>query len=118
MVSKISSSIKMVSKISSSIKMVSKISSSKSLYDVLNLEKTATSAEIKKAYYRLALIHHPDRSGDPKEFQQIGRAYEILSNEASRHIYDETGIIPEEGDGFADLQERFKSMFARVTKAD
>jgi len=61
-------------------------------YEILEVAPTADLMEIKKAYRRLALQHHPDRnqgSAESKErFQQIGEAYEVLSNEIQRKQYD------------------------------
>jgi DnaJ-class molecular chaperone len=49
-------------------------------YNILGLTPTATPDEIKKAYRKLAMVHHPDRGGDPKKFQEISEAYEALKN--------------------------------------
>jgi len=62
-----------------------------SLYDTLGLQRTADAAEIKKAYKKRALEHHPDKSGDAEKFKEIQKAYEILSDERKRLIYDQTG---------------------------
>lgn len=61
------------------------------LYDILNLTKDASSSEIKKSYYNLAKIHHPDRGGDPEIFKKISHSYEILSDEQKRSQYDQLG---------------------------
>ena len=60
------------------------------LYDILELEPNASKAEIKKAYFRLAKIYHPDKcSYDSSErFRKIQTAYEILMNDASRQEYN------------------------------
>jgi len=58
-----------------------------SLYDILEIKPNATEADIKKAYYRLALLYHPDKNKDPntiEKFQNISSAYEILGNSKSR----------------------------------
>ncbi len=64
-------------------------------YDVLGLAKDASQDEIKKAYRKSALKHHPDRNqGNPdaeKKFKQISEAYEVLSDEKKRQIYDQYG---------------------------
>lgn len=50
-------------------------------YKTLGIEKTASLDEIKKAYRKLAMKYHPDRTdGDQEKFQQIKHAYEILSD--------------------------------------
>ena len=68
---------------------------SPNLYSLLGIEKTASNAEIKKAYRRLVFMYHPDKNKtDPdagSKFANISRAYKILSNPESRKIYDETG---------------------------
>ena len=66
----------------------------RSLYEILGVEKKATPAEIKKAYFRLALKWHPDKNKSPEaeeKFKEISRAYEILSDEEKRKHYDQFG---------------------------
>ena len=65
---------------------------SPSLYDVLGAKKTDSCADIKKAYLKLARIHHPDKGGDPERFKEIQHACEILTDEGRRRLYDEQGI--------------------------
>lgn len=91
-----------------------------SLYELLQVERTASASQIKQAYYRLALLCHPDRSAssDGNLFVQIGRAYEVLSDEKLRAIYDSTGRLPEDNDDAVDIASRFRDMFTRVTRAD
>jgi curved DNA-binding protein len=57
-------------------------------YDILGVPHTATSDEIKKAYRKLAMQHHPDKGGDPAHFQQINAAYETLKDSNKRAKYD------------------------------
>jgi molecular chaperone DnaJ len=66
-------------------------------YEILGIDKNATPAEIKKAYRRSALRHHPDRvePGKKKEaeekFKEISEAYEILSDANKKATYDQYG---------------------------
>ena len=69
-----------------------------SCYDVLELEETATSAEIKKAYRRMSLKYHPDKSdADDAQavFMRIATAYEVLSVDKMRKAYDDFLAHPE-----------------------
>jgi molecular chaperone DnaJ len=69
--------------------------SKKNYYDILGVSKTATLDEIKKAYRKLAMKHHPDRNpGNPEAeelFKQAAQAYEVLSDEKKRTAYDQYG---------------------------
>jgi DnaJ-class molecular chaperone len=60
-------------------------------YQVLEIERSATKEDIKKAYRKLALQHHPDRGGDENKFKEITQAHTILIDEEKRRIYDMTG---------------------------
>lgn len=60
-------------------------------YEALNLKKNCTTEEVKKAYRKLAIVHHPDKGGDPEKFKEISRAYEVLADEEKRKLYDEYG---------------------------
>lgn len=57
-------------------------------YEVLGVNRNASPEEIKKAYRRLAMEHHPDRGGDIKKFQDISQAYDTLSNSEKKSQYD------------------------------
>ena len=63
-------------------------------YEVLGVSKSASAAEIKKAYRQLALKFHPDRNKEAaaaEKFKEISEAYEILSNSQKKQNYDQCG---------------------------
>ena len=65
-------------------------------YNLLGVKRTASKAEIKKAFKKLSLKYHPDKNKDnPKKakemFIKIANAYEVLSNDEKRKIYDQYG---------------------------
>jgi molecular chaperone DnaJ len=64
-------------------------------YEVLSVERTADAEEIRRAYRRLAMKYHPDRNpGDAEaeaKFKEAAAAYEVLSDEQKRRIYDQYG---------------------------
>lgn len=60
-------------------------------YDLLGISKNATDADIKKAFRKQAMVHHPDKGGDPEMFKLISKAHEVLSNPEKRALYDEGG---------------------------
>ncbi len=63
------------------------------LYEVLGVAKTATKAAITKEYRRMAKAAHPDVGGSVEAFTAISNAYRILTDDAARAKYDETGTI-------------------------
>lgn len=69
--------------------------SDRDYYEILGVEKSASAADIKKAYRRLAMKYHPDRNGGDKEaeakFKEIGEAYDVLGDEQKRAAYDRFG---------------------------
>ena len=74
------------------------------LYDEIGVAKDATMDQIKKAYRKLAIKHHPDKGGDQEKFQKIQNAYDILSDRDKRDIYDKHGEEGVKGGGGAHAQ--------------
>lgn len=60
-------------------------------YKILEVDKTASKEEIKKAYRKLAHKHHPDKGGDEAKFKKLSEAYAVLSNDEKRKQYDMFG---------------------------
>ena len=75
-------------------------------YETLGVARNASEAELKKAYRRLAMEHHPDRNGgDPASegrFKEATEAYEVLQDPSTRARYDQFGPpgVPGGGGGF------------------
>jgi DnaJ-class molecular chaperone len=69
-------------------------------YEVLGVPRTASDAEIKKAYRQLARQHHPDRNPGDKQaetrFKEVQTAYNILGDKAKRKQYDQFGFVGNE----------------------
>ena len=91
-------------------------------YEILQISRDASGAEIKKAYRKLAIQYHPDKNPGDKEaeetFKYINEAYEILSDDKKRQIYDRYGKegLERQGGGFHansmdDIMDIFNSMF-------
>jgi molecular chaperone DnaJ len=88
-------------------------------YAILGVDRTASDDELKKAYRKLALKHHPDRNngnGEAAEaFKAAAEAYEVLSDTEKRRIYDQFGHDGLRGRGFhtggADPRDIFESLF-------
>jgi curved DNA-binding protein len=62
-------------------------------YSTLGLQRNASEDDIKKAYRKMAMKHHPDRGGDEKAFKQVSEAYEILSDPQKKQMVD-MGVDP------------------------
>lgn len=60
-------------------------------YQTLGVNRDATADDIKRAYRKLASQHHPDRGGNTQTFQEIQKAYEVLSDQRTRAQYDNSG---------------------------
>ena len=67
-------------------------------YQILGLTSSATDEEVKQAYRKLAMKHHPDRGGNESEFKKIKEAYETITS---------GGNSPSDRDGFSDLNDMF-----------
>ena len=82
------------------------------LYEILEIKSNASESEIKKAYYRLAKIYHPDKNSSPEaqlKFQKINSAYEILINDKSRIEYNKMNGTQK--NGFNNYLEKIINIF-------
>jgi molecular chaperone DnaJ len=79
-------------------------------YEILGVSKSATADEIKRAYRKLAMEHHPDKhGGDDAKFKEIGEAYDTLKDLDKRAGYDQFGHAGAQGNPFggADSSQGF-----------
>ena len=89
-----------------------------SYYDILGVSKSANLDEMKKAYKKMCLKWHPDKNPDnieqaKNEFQKIQEAYEVLSDENKRNIYDKYGKegLNQQPNDFPDANDIFARVF-------
>jgi molecular chaperone DnaJ len=68
-------------------------------YNILGVEENSTQEEIKKAYRKKAVEHHPDKGGSEEEFKKISEAYDMLGDEQKRKQYDNQKNNPFAGFG-------------------
>jgi len=99
--------------------------SKRDYYQVLGVSKTASDDEIKKAFKKAAMKHHPDRNDGNKEseekFKEAKEAYDILSDPQKRAVYDQyghAGVDPSMagagGAGFGDFADAFSDIFGDI----
>jgi len=83
------------------------------LYETLGVDKNADEKEIKKAYRKLAVKHHPDKGGDEHKFKEVSAAYEVLSDKEKRAKYDKYGLegLSDEGGGGGGADDLFSMFF-------
>jgi molecular chaperone DnaJ len=101
------------------------MSSKRDYYEVLSVTRECSADELRKAYRREALKHHPDRNpGDSAaegKFKEVTEAYQVLADEEKRRVYDQFGHAGLEGGGegyggmsdvFSHMQDLFAEMFS------
>jgi len=81
-------------------------------YKLLEVDKNASEADIKKAYKKMAVKLHPDKpGGDQEKFKELSRAYEVLSDPDKRAKYDRSGEEGLEDGGGGDPTDIFSAFF-------
>lgn len=114
-----------------SAKIVKEAFGSTSLYLILQVEKTATSEQLKRAYYKAALRYHPDKQAGAsaeaaleatKKFQALGFIHSLLSDSSRRAQYDRSGRLDDVDDETTDdvaagaWYDYWRDFFAPVTE--
>eukprot|EP00928_Gymnodinium_smaydae_P089734 TRINITY_DN73645_c0_g1_i1.p1 TRINITY_DN73645_c0_g1~~TRINITY_DN73645_c0_g1_i1.p1 ORF type:complete len:455 (-),score=49.25 TRINITY_DN73645_c0_g1_i1:30-1367(-) len=87
------------------------------LYDLSEVSPNASAEEIKKQYKKQALKHHPDRGGSTQKFQELTAAYEVLSDDKKRELYDrygEEGLRQTQQGGDGSTTERPQDVFGSL----
>jgi DnaJ-class molecular chaperone len=74
------------------------------------IQRGATDEEVKKAYRKLAMKHHPDKGGDPEQFKKVQGAYDVLSDPQRRQNFDQFGMA-EPGPQGPNMNDIFGQMF-------
>lgn len=98
------------------------MSSKRDYYEVLGIGRGASQEEIKKSYRRLARQYHPDVNKNPEAeamFKEINEAYQVLSDERKKSVYDrfghagmQSGGLDDAGFGFPDITDIFDDLFS------
>lgn len=86
-------------------------------YDILGISRDATADEIKKAYKKAALAHHPDKGGDVEKFKEVNAAAETLTDEHKRRDYDSKILCARSRDGLRFSQDETSKRGSSVPAA-
>jgi molecular chaperone DnaJ len=97
------------------------MSTKRDYYEVLEIQKNADEAEIKKAYRKMAIKHHPDKNpgdkGAEDRFKEAAEAYEVLRDPQKRERYDRyghAGVGSQSGGGFGMSMDDIFSNFGDI----
>lgn len=86
-------------------------------YQILGVKESATQDEIKKAYRKLAVEHHPDKGGSEETFKKISEAYDTLSDQNKRNQYDNSRKNPFNGMGGNPFEDIFGNYYTQRKRA-
>ncbi|KAM7363896.1 J domain-containing protein CG6693 [Cochliomyia hominivorax] len=112
----------------STLEMCEKYFDTRDVYKLFGIEKTAAEKDIKKAYYKLSLLVHPDRVPETQKeaatekFKLLSKLYQILTDKDKRALYDEQGIIDDDDDNLEgklnNWLELWRKLFKPLTEED
>lgn len=112
----------------STLELCEKYFSTRDVYKLFEVEKTAVEKDIKKAYYKLSLLVHPDRVPEAQKeaatekFKLLSKLYQILADKDKRALYDEQGIIDDDEDNLEgklnNWLELWRKLFKPLTEED
>ena len=93
---------------------------SKDYYNILGINRGASPDEIKKAFRKMAHVHHPDKGGNAEKFKEINEAHQILSNPQKKQQYDQFGTTFNQagGQGQGDFGGGFGSQGFNINMDD
>ncbi|XP_065372112.1 J domain-containing protein CG6693 [Calliphora vicina] len=112
----------------STLELCEKYFETRDVYKLFDVEKTAAEKDIKKAYYKLSLLVHPDRVPEiqketaTEKFKLLSKLYQILADKDKRALYDEQGIIDDDDDNLEgklnNWLELWRKLFKPLTEED
>lgn len=110
------------------LELCEKYFDTRDVYKLFGVEKTAEEKELKKAYYKISLLVHPDRVPETQKeeatekFKLLSKLYQILTDKSKRALYDEQGIIDDDDDNLEgklnNWLELWRKLFKPLTEED
>lgn len=106
----------------STLELCEKLFDTKDIYKLFQVEKTANEKELKKAYYKLSLLVHPDRVPEAQKkdatekFKLLSKLYQTLTDKDKRALYDEQGIIDDDDDNLEGKLNNWLELWQKIFK--
>lgn len=106
----------------STLELCEQLFDTKDVYKLFQVEKTANEKELKKAYYKLSLLVHPDRVPEAQKkdatekFKLLSKLYQILTDKDKRALYDEQGIIDDDDDNLEGKLNNWLEVWQKIFK--